>query len=130
MSSLSRKSQGAMEFIIIFGAVLFFFVLFFGVIQQNISDKNKEKERLVAQNIALDVQYEINLAAEASDGYSRDFTTPGNILGKDYEINISDARVYLVMEDFATSYKAVYVNGSIIKGANKIRKENGTVYLN
>ncbi|MBI3622880.1 class III signal peptide-containing protein [Candidatus Pacearchaeota archaeon] len=125
-----NKGQGAIEFMIIFGAVLFFFVLFFSVIQFNTSQKDKEKESLVAQSVVLDVQDEINLASEASDGYSRSFTIPDNILGKDYNINITGDRVYLEMEGFATSYKITNATGNLIKGTNLIRKESGVVYVN
>ena len=127
---LNKNAQGAIEFIIIFGAILFFFVLFLGIIQGNFSEKNKEKVVLVAQNVALDAREEINLAAESSNGYSRDFVLPENILGEDYELNVSEGRVYLRMKEFATSYKVFNVTGYFVKGLNKIRKEDGQVYLN
>ena len=127
---ISRRSQGTIEFVVIFGAILFFFVLFFGIIQGNVSEKNREKERLVAQNVALDAQDEINLAAEASEGYFRSFSMPENILGNDYEINVTDGRVYLKMGDFGVSYKAANVTGTLIKGVNIIKKQNGEVLIN
>ena len=127
---LSKRSQGVIEFAIIFGFVLFFFIVFFTIIQGNIQEKNKEKERIIAQNIALDFQDEINLAAKSSNGYSRTFELPENILGKDYEINASGDRLSFVMEGFGASYKIAIFMGSINKGQNIVRKENGSVYLN
>lgn len=128
--SQNKKAQTVVEFVIIFGFILFFFIVFFAAIQKNQNKKNVEKEALLVQNVALDVQDEINLAAEASDGYSRYFTVPGNILGKDYNITIIDSFIYVRTDERATSYRVFNVTGQIQKGSNYIRKENGTVYLN
>lgn len=125
-----KKAQGAIEFVIIFAAVLFFFLTFFSIIKVNIEKKNLEKEKLVLQNLVLDVQSEIDLAAESSEGYYREFKIPENIFGKDYEINISSNRVYVSMNKIGISYKIFEVNGSIKKGVNVIRNEDETVFLN
>lgn len=126
----TKKAQGAIEFIIIFGSLLFFFIVFFAAIQSNTERKNAEKEGLILQNIALSVKEEINLAAGSSEGYYREFKTPENILGKDYEITIVGSFIYTSMDNLGFAYKISDVNGSIQKGTNIIRKENGTVYLN
>lgn len=126
----TKKGQAAMEFLIVFGAMLFFFVIFFGIIQENISEKDQEKERIVAQSVALDVQDEINLAAESSEGYFRGFSIPENILGKEYQINVTQGRILISFDKFSASYNSRNVSGIIKKGLNEIKKENGTVYLN
>jgi uncharacterized protein YpmB len=125
-----KRGQSAIEFAVIFGFVLFFFIVFFAIIQENQSDKNKEKERLIIQNIALDVQDEINLAAGSSEGYYREFTIPQNILGKDYDIQIIGEKVYANTSDFGVSYSVFEVQGNLVKGQNTIKKENEKVYLN
>lgn len=128
---MSKRGQTAVELVIIFGFVLFFFITFFTIIQLNIGKKNLEKERIIAQNIALDVQNEINLASESSEGYYRNFTVPTNILGKVYDIRIIEDRIYLNMSDrVGVSYSIVNVSGEINRGSNIIRKEGGIVYLN
>ncbi|MEK6917710.1 MAG: hypothetical protein AABW51_02070 [Nanoarchaeota archaeon] len=125
-----KKAQGVIEFIILFGAALLFFVVIIATIQESQSQKNKEKERLVAQNVALDIQDEINLAAGSSEGYERNFTTPENIMGLDYDINVSQGYIFLILGDYVVDYNVVQVVGQIQKGNNLIKKENGTVYLN
>ena len=125
-----KKAQGTIEFIILFGALLLFFIGFLSVIQKNIGDKNEEKERIILQNVVLNIKEEINMAAESSDGYFREFKTPQNILGKDYEIIIESTFIYATMEKEGFSYKIHEVNGNITKGENNITKENGTIYLN
>src|SRR3989344_6023531 len=126
----NNKAQGAFEFIIILGSVLFFFLVFFAAIQSNVSEKNLEKEKVISQNIALDVQDEINLAAESSEGYYREFSVPENVLGKDYEINITENFVYVKMGKISVSYKIANITGNIQKGVNIIEKQNGEILLN
>ena len=124
------RGQSAIEFAIIFGFVLFFFISFFAIIKSNQDDRNKEKGRIVIQNIALDVQKEISIAAEASNGYSREFKTPLNIFGKDYVINITEDVIIVNLGKEWVVYEIFPVIGSIAQGSNVIRKENDTVYLN
>ena len=126
----NNKAHGAVEFIIILGSVLFFFLVFFAAIQSNVSEKNLEKEKVISQNIALDVQDEINLAAESSEGYYREFSVPENVLGKDYEINITENFVYVKMGKISVSYKIANITGNIQKGVNIIEKQNGEILLN
>ena len=125
-----HRGQGAMEFAIIFGFLLFFFIVFFAIIQANTAEKNKEKERIIIQNVALDVQDEINLAAQSSDGYYRNFSIPENIFGRDYDIIVFGDSVYANTSDFGVSYSVFEIQGNLKKGLNNIRKENGIVYLN
>ncbi|PIN92224.1 hypothetical protein COU55_02105 [Candidatus Pacearchaeota archaeon CG10_big_fil_rev_8_21_14_0_10_31_59] len=125
-----KKSQGAIEFVIIFGSVLFFFAVFFSVVQNNIEKKNSEKEDLLLQNIVLNVKEEIELATRSSDGYFREFKIQGNILGKDYEINNTESFVYASIGKKGISYEILDVTGNIKKGSNNITKQNGRVYVN
>ena len=125
-----KRGQSAIEFMVIFAAILLFFVSFFAIIQMNVEKKNFEKEKILVQNIALDVQDEINIAAKSSEGYSREFKIPENIFGKNYEINLSGNFVYVSLNNIGVSYKISKINGSVKKGSNLITKQNGTVYLN
>lgn len=129
-SLAGKKAQGTIEFVILFGVALLFFVMITAAIQIDQSKKNKEKERLLLQNVALDVQDEINLAAESSEGYARNFTIPLNIIGRDYEINLSNDYVIANIDIYVLTYKIHNVTGQIQKGNNFIRKNNETVYLN
>lgn len=130
MIKIKKNAQGAIEFIVLFAGVLFFFIVFFGVVQKNISEKNQEKEKIILQNIALDVKDEINLAAESSEGYFREFKIPLNILGKEYNITLVNNFVYVEMETIGFAYKIFNIEGEIIKGVNNITKKDGTVYIN
>jgi len=124
------KSQASVEFLIITIGVLFFFTLIFIAIQNNIEDKNKEKEELVIKSLALSIQNEVSLARSSSNGYIRNFSIPENINGKEYNLAIINSRIYINTSNIALSLIAGDVNGTVKKGENEIRKENEKVYLN
>ncbi|MCH7568389.1 MAG: hypothetical protein IIA87_03125 [Nanoarchaeota archaeon] len=127
-----RKAQSAIEFVILVGAVFFFFIIFLFAIQSNISDKIRENLNLAVQEIALTVQDEINLASESSDGYYRKFNIPEKVINLDYEINVTEGLVYVRTSNgkYAIVLPVADVSGEIQKGDNVIRKESGAVSLN
>ena len=129
---MNKKAQSAIEFIILIGALLFFLTLFSAVIQQSISKKAIAQRNLVAQDIALTVQNEIDLAATSSDGYLRMFSIPTKIINVDYEINVTQGIVYLRTEDgnIELALAVQETVGNVQKGENTIKKIDGVVYLN
>ena len=72
------------------GAVAVFVIIFLGVINTNISEKTRENRDLVMQEIAFAVQDEINLAFRASEGYSRQFELPSDLLGLEYKLRVKE----------------------------------------
>jgi len=128
----NEKGQGALEFIILIGIVIFFLTVFFVAINQNMGDNQKEKRNLAIEDIAISVQDEINLASKSSDGYSREFKVPYDIEGNGYNITIVDDLVYVktIDNEEALSLPIMKISGQIMKGNNLIKKENGSVYLN
>jgi len=127
-----KKSQSAIEFMILIGFVFFAFVSIFVAIQVSTADKIKEGQDLRIKEIVIDVQDEINLAFQASNGYYREFKIPENINGREYEINIIEDLVYLRTDDgkSAIALAVQNVTGDVIKGENNIKKEDGIVKLN
>ena len=127
-----KKAQSAIEFIILVGAVFFFFIIFVLALQYNISDRTRENKNLAIREIALAVQDEINLASESTDGYLREFRIPEKVINLDYEINVTEGVVYVRTVDgkYAVSYPTPDVFGDVQKGTNTIRKIDGEVYLN
>ncbi|PJC44950.1 hypothetical protein CO038_00985, partial [Candidatus Pacearchaeota archaeon CG_4_9_14_0_2_um_filter_39_13] len=124
---MRNKGQSSVEFIILVGAVLFFFMAFAFAIQINTADKTNEKRDVLVKDTALNVQAEIDLAHRSSEGYSRNFELPEKILNSDYEISIIAGAVYVRTLDgeHATAYPVADVSGQPLKGSNSIRKENG-----
>jgi len=127
-----KKGQSAIEFMIIIGVVLFFFIAFLGALQVQSSDKVKERRTVEVQEVALTVRGEIDLASDASDGYQRNFDLPLTISRENYNVSIVEGLVYVITEDErdALTYPIVDVIGQPQKGNNLIRKVNGVIYLN
>jgi len=128
----NKKSQSAIEFVILIGFVLFFFTVFFLTIQENMSDKLKQKTNLAVKEVALTVQDEINLASKASGGYYREFKIPDKISGRDYKINITENLVSIKTLDnkYAMALPVAATTGQINTGTNIIKKENGEIKIN
>jgi len=129
---MKSKSQSSIEFIILIGAILFFFSALLLVFNENIGEKSKANREKEFHEIALVVQNELNLAAETSDGYQRTFYLPERILNVDYTINLTENSIYIRTIDgkYAASFPAPNVTGQIIKGPNIIIKSKGVIYLN
>lgn len=127
-----KRGQSALEFLILVGAVLFFFTGFFIIIQQQIAFKKFEEINRDFKDVAENVQEEINLAKSASDGYMRDFEVPETVNGLNYEINISDDLIFIKSESgkYALSLPVSNVTGDLVKGSNSIQKVSGEVLLN
>ncbi|MCK5612409.1 hypothetical protein KAR91_61625 [Candidatus Pacearchaeota archaeon] len=125
-----KKAQSVMEFLVMFGALLFFFVVFMAIINADLTRENREKQSALLQNAASDIRDEISLAAKATDGYSREFFVAEKILGTNYELNMTEGYIFATTERHSASYKIFNVTGEIKKGKNIIKKANETIYLN
>ncbi len=132
MKKKLKKAQSAIEFVMLTSAIIFFFTLFFVILNENISDKVRKRYNLAVEEIAVTVQDEINLASKSSEGYSREFKIPEDINGKAYDINLTSGMVYVITYDNkqAAALPVLSVIGNITKGTNLIKKEGGRVYLN
>ena len=129
---ICKNTQSSIEFIILIAFLLLFFVVFFEVIQGNLSDKMREKRDAEINDIAVTVQDEINMAFKSGDGYLREFRIPEKLMGESYEIKIISDRVYIRTLDNRNSILLPIsaVSGQPVAGQNIIKKENGLVYIN
>ena len=81
---INKKAQSSIELIILVGFLLFIFIVFVGQIQKNIGDKAIEKKNILIRDIVLNVQKEIILATESSNGYYREFKIPEKLINENY----------------------------------------------
>jgi len=125
-----KKSQSAIEFVVLFSALLFFFSVFFLVIQEQNAEKILEQQNALLKTTAYDVQGEIAIAFKSSEGYSREFIVPEKMGNSDYDINIIEGMVYANDSRNAVALPVQEVDGNLVKGVNVIKKENGRVALN
>ncbi len=128
----NKNAQSSIEFLIIIGFVLFFFIIFFVAIQEKIVEETKQNQELSVKEIAITVQNEINLALISSDGYTREFKIPMNLGNKNYSINITEDMVYVKTIDnkSAIALPVAKLTGNIQKGTNTIKKQNNEILLN
>ena len=132
ISFKKKNGQSAIEFMILIGATLAFFIAFLVALETQQTDQILEKRNSAVKEIALTVQSEIAIASAARDGYQRTFTLSPDIYSLPYNITIVNDLVYIQTlngkHTIALSVKNV--SGQPIIGKNTIRKSSGGVFLN
>ena len=127
----NKKSQSAIEFMIVAGVFLFFYIVLLFAIQTNTAEQLRTNRVLAIKEVALTVQNEIQLANAASDGYQRTFTLPDYLLsGIEYNVIIDGTLVYINTSKDGFAISVENVTGQPAKGDNTIRNVNGSVFLN
>lgn len=149
------KAQSAIELVILVGVMLFIFVSFLLIFQNNLAQKTIENKNQQALEIVTTIKNEIDIAAATSDGYSRTFQVPEKFYQQDYNITVQDKIIYFQSSDEKISSRSLMrnvtgeiqggsntirkislslptqnVTGQIKKGSNIIRKVNGEILLN
>ncbi len=126
------RAQSSVEFMIITGFVLFFFVAFLVSIALSSSDRLYERQMLTIQQVARMVQEETAFAHATVDGYSRTFELPLQIVNLDYELDVVDGRLYVHTLDGSQALSVLVKNvtGTFVPGTNVLRRSNGLVYVN
>ena len=126
------KSQSSMEFIILASFMLLVLLGFFSIASSKMLEAREEGNRKIAEDIADFAYKEIETAKSVNDGYTRIFSMPQAVNGADYSITITDNTEltvnYLGYEH--VSFLPSNVTGNIIKGSNKISKNNGIISIN
>lgn len=127
-----RKAQSAIEFVLLVGAVMLFFIGLLGAFGAQNSDKIREQRNERVKEIAFTLQDEIVLAEGSADGYHRNFTLPLNIMDIKYNIVIYDRAIFINTTDgkHALAIPTINITGQPAIGNNFIKKINGRIYLN
>lgn len=127
-----KNAQVALEFMIVVGFISFAFVIFFMVIQSNMSDRIYERNQLKIEETASIIKNEIDLAHESVDGYYRVFNIPSEIYDNNYDIVMGEGILVVKSGDGRNAISVVVkeANGTITQGNNVIIKENGEVKIN
>ena len=126
----TKKSQTAIEFMFLVGVAFSIVMIFMVASKDQVKEINTEKEQILVKDLAFKVQNEINLAAVLDDGYSRNFEIPNKLETIDYAISTEGGILTISTANEDSVLFIPKVNGSIQKGANSIRKENGILYIN
>tara|TARA_Y100000031_G_scaffold25122_1_gene26962 strand:- start:13638 stop:14102 length:465 start_codon:yes stop_codon:yes gene_type:complete len=144
-----KKTQISMEFMLLITFMLFFFIVFFGVVQYRMAEATSTKEMLLLREVGDYVKNEISLAATVEDGYERTFETPIDVVGREYYMHLyktaneDDDRVQYYLElSYLYQNSTIFVNLPYIdldigdkekilinNGENLIKKVNGIITL-
>jgi hypothetical protein len=129
---MKQKGQSSFELLIVTAFLLFVFIGFSFILQQNQNDKEYERTNLLLNGILNDVEEEINLARYSDDGYQREFKLPSSIYGREYNLSIIEniLQIQTLDERFSSAINIPEVNGQLNIGKNSISKINGEVFLN
>ncbi|MFC1697663.1 hypothetical protein ACFL1H_04995 [Nanoarchaeota archaeon] len=146
MGRMNNKGQSAVEFLMLLGFLMIFFLVLFGFLNQRMSIASYENKYIRLDNIGDYIRNEFEIASFALDGYEREFSLPGNLEGYDYNANVYVTDIGYLNELVLTyddeEYEIVYIlpanisvggldiEVELIKGANNIIKTDGIVYLN
>ena len=129
---MSHKSQSAMEFIVLASFMLLVVLGFFAVTSSKVLEAQEGGSRKIAEDIAEFAYREVEIAKSVNDGYARTFIMPQTVNGVDYSISIADNRELIVgyLDYEHVKFLPSNVTGNILKGSNKISKNNGVIYMN
>ncbi len=125
------KSQVSMEFITLIG-VAFMISLVFGVVfltQQK--EINLDREYVLLRDILLKTHGEILIASNVEEGYYREFTLSEKADNVEYNLTIMNS-TFLVLESSNHFFemRIPLVNGTVVKGTNILKREDGKLLLN
>lgn len=127
----STKAQASMELLFFVGFSFFIFILILGIIASNFQQGSLEREQTALEQVSLIIREEVYLAGSVQDGYERTFLLPQKILNKDYTTEILQNTTLVVSNNRAKTITTLLpVDGTLQKGKNIIRKNNGEITLN
>ena len=127
-----KRGQSSLEFVILCGVVLAFFLLFLAAISSQQGARAFEQRDFLVKDVALQVQQELVLAAGAREGYERMFELPPELLNNAYTVTLEAnlVQVQTVNGKHSIAFAVPTANGTIAIGKNTIRKVNGSVLVN
>ncbi len=137
-----KKGQAANETAMVIGFMVLFFISFFAVISDKFVAAADNRIKSLADDLADVVDSELSIAATTQEGYSRVFTLPASLDGKDYGVlfyNRSNTRSNFTQFVVSMSISGIEystaritpenIEGVLSVGDNLVRKRNGMVNL-
>ena len=129
---MQKKSQSAVEFIVLASFMFLVTLGFFAVTNSKILEAKDDSNKKISSDIAEFVYREIETAKSVNDGYTRVFVIPQTINGINYNISIRDNRELLVnyLGNEYIKFLPPNITGNISTGIIKISKFNDMVFIN
>lgn len=129
---MMRKSQIAIEFMLVLGMAIFIAMVFLAIISSDIKTMNQEKEYYSVRDFGQGLQQEFITASDVKDGYHRKIFLPQKIQGFDYSVSNTESSLFLFSSQSKVEHFFLIpaINGTLEKGYNVITKSGGIVYVN
>jgi len=124
------KSQISIEFLTFLGISTVLLLVFVAANVDDVIRINKEREKLVVDDIAYYIQAELFIAYNAYDGFSREFELPEKASNRNYSISVDETILIVNTDEFTTILKIPRFIGNLSKSNNKIKKVNEKLYIN
>lgn len=125
-----KKAQTSIELIMMVSFLLIFFVAFIAIIGVEIGDKRNDLTYGKLADLAKFIQQELILAGESSDGYHRTFILPEKVSNQEYVIQIEGNTLAVKGRKYTVPVEIPLFSGTLDKGANRITKAGGIIYVN
>ena len=125
------KAQAGIEFIVLF-SILVLILLGFAMITLNLTVVSKtEKEIEFARSLCKSISTELQIANKIGDGYWRSLELPRTIMGKTYNVSVTNYFVDISWDGKYISCPTSVdsINGSFAAGKNFIQNNGGIIYV-
>jgi hypothetical protein len=118
-----RRGQTSLEFMFLIGFMFIIFAIFFIVIQERTIQVQQQRDYISLKEINNIIKSEVRTAQFFSNGYTRNFTLPPLIYGRQYTVNISEDRSELFFNISGLEYIDFLDNethGMVTPGLNTV----------
>ena len=129
-SLADRRAQVAFEFVILVAVLFTALIVFTSFVQDNFKEVQSDTDYFKLKDLAVSVKSELNLAIALEDGYQRYFYVPLTIDGLEYNITRDDGMLIFESEDAEYSVSVPSYLGTLQKGNNMIKKDDGAIGVN
>lgn len=127
---MGSKSQISAEFFVLLGMAFIIAIAFQLVSLDQLNDFRLKNENDAVKDAALKIQKELLIAANVEDGYVRTFTLPSKLNQIDYSLITQNSTVTVTSKNSIYTVSIPNSIGILVKGANKINKTGGVIYIN
>lgn len=128
---MHSKAQLFTEFFIFLGLAFLISIAFEIASIDQLNEFRTQQESEAVKDLALKLQKELLIAANVEDGYVRVFEIPDKLERVNYSLTTLINRTITVQSKNSIYIVAIpQAIGNVTKGANKINKTNGIIYIN
>lgn len=104
------KGQTSMEFFLLFGISMAVLSILFGAISQKQSVVFERQNSEIAEQVADNVAFQVEMALVQGEGYSRTFSLPENIAADEVTVRVANRTVYVGWRENFVTKDTLYRN--------------------